>query len=158
MLRLKAEQTANVGPVHAGHELEFIPNRVDELPYISMAIHPLMPGDECAYHTPIPKHWLKYTMLKVLCTQNKHTAEQLCLVTPALYINALLMLPPPPRVCCHTLTKTGYLRPQELDTGVNSLFNVLHSNFQVSCGLVLNVQSEHLRPRNQEIVLRLKAF
>ncbi len=60
------------------------------------------------YHTPIPKHTLKYTNVKVPCT----TAEQLHLA---------LLLPnkkpcwcQPTRVCWHH--STGYLRPLELHT------------------------------------------
>ena len=53
-----------------------------------------------AKSTPIPKHMPKYTRVKVLHTQGKHTDEQLCLALLLPYINALFTLPT--RVCWHT--------------------------------------------------------
>ena len=86
--------------------------------------------DEYVYRTPIPKHAHKYTNVKVLRTQDKHTQlsnfAQLC--CNAIYTNALLTLTywsddtnPQEYIDTHSRL-TGYLHPCELDNCIVNLY------------------------------------
>ncbi len=63
--------------------------------------------DEYAYRTPNPKHRHKYTKVKVLHTQGKHTQLKLSIFT---WHCCLADANPPEYVNTHSLW-TGYLRP-----------------------------------------------
>ncbi len=80
---------------------------------IYVHIYVKLANDEYACRTPIPKHALKYTKVKVLHTQDKHTqlSSFAWLCCSPIYINAFLILYYLSEYVDKHSLPTGYLRP-----------------------------------------------
>ena len=84
-------------------------------------------SEEYVYRTPTPKHTQKYTKVKVLHTQDKHTQLSSFAWLHCKPIKSLADVNLPEYVDRHSLLTTGYLCPWELNMSVRSKRTRIHT-------------------------------